>query len=310
MVKSVPGQESRFPADVRIRAFSPEAVQRGSRINLVEEMRVNRSIYFRVLMAFLRNAWNRETSFQANFLVTLVTRLFWFSVQILLMDIIYRQVPLIKDWTREEYFAFMATGMLINALVEAFFMPNCAQFSELIRTGNLDFALLKPIDTQFLVSFEKIDLSMFTQILLAGSLLGYALSQRGASPTVLSVIFYLVLLCSAVCFFYSLMLSLSSLSIFFGRNQGLLDFWFYITIFARYPSSIYSGSPAGEIIRFLFSYVLPILLVVTVPARVLLGKLLEPSWLSIMTVTSSLVSLIAARLVFQWSLRHYRSASS
>ena len=240
----------------------------------------------------------------------LLTRLFWFGVQVLLFDVIYRQVPVINDWTREEYFAFMATGMLINAVVEAFFMPNCAQFSELIRTGNLDFALLKPIDTQFLISFEKMDLGMFSQILLAGGLLSYALIQRGTLPGVTATILFVVLIGAAVCFFYSLMLSLAALSIFFGRNQGLLDFWFYVTIFARYPSSIYSGSPAGEVIRFTFSYVLPILLVVTVPARVLLDKLLEPTWLSGLTIASGAASLVLSRAIFQWSLTHYRSASS
>ena len=33
-------------------------------------------------------------------------------------------------------------------------MTNADEFSELIRTGALDFALLKPIDTQFLVSLH------------------------------------------------------------------------------------------------------------------------------------------------------------
>jgi len=267
-------------------------------------------LYFRVFAAFFQNAWNRELSFQGNFLVTLVTRGLWFGVQILLMDLIYRQVPVINDWSREEYFGFMATGMLINSLVEAFFMPNCAQFSELIRTGNLDFALLKPIDTQFLVSFEKMDLGMITQVFLALSLLGYSLWRKGFLPSLTSVVLYLLLVAAAVCFFYSLMISLAALSIFFGRNQGLLDFWFYVTIFARYPSSIYSGSPSGEIIRFTFSYVLPILLVVTVPARVLLGMTLQPSWLSGLTVAAGLVSLLLGRWIFNWSLRHYRSASS
>ena len=85
----------------------------------------------------------------------------------------------IDDWSREEYFAFMATGMLINSLVEAFFMPNCANFSELIRTGNLDFVLLKPIDPQFLVSFEKMELAMLNQAVLALSLVAYALIKIG-----------------------------------------------------------------------------------------------------------------------------------
>ena len=120
--------------------------------------------YPRVWLTFFRNSLLRELTFRGNFLIEIVTRTFWFSAQLALFGIIYRQVPMIQDWSQYEYFAFMATGMLINALVEAIFMPNCAEFSELIRTGNLDFVLLKPIDTQFLVSFQKVNLSMFSQV--------------------------------------------------------------------------------------------------------------------------------------------------
>lgn len=266
--------------------------------------------YARVFGTFFSNALVREMTFRSNFVITLVTRGFWFAVQVLLFDLIYRRVELINDWSRDEYFTFMATGMLVNAIVEAFFMPNCAQFSELIRTGNLDFVLLKPIDTQFLVSFEKMDLAMVTQVLLSGSLLGYSLTQLGRPLGVLQVGMFLLLVAAAVTFFYSLMIALASSSIFLGRNQSLLDFWFYVTVFARYPGSIYSGSPSGELIRFAFSYVLPILLVVTVPARVIGGMVLDPSWLAGFTLLTAFGTLLASRLVFRWSLRYYRSASS
>ena len=77
----------------------------------------------------------------------------------------------------------MATGMLVNAVVETAFMPNCANFSELIRTGDLDFALLKPIDTQFLVFFEKVNMPMLVQVFLAGALMVYALSRLDVTIT-------------------------------------------------------------------------------------------------------------------------------
>jgi ABC-2 type transport system permease protein len=266
--------------------------------------------YGRVFRAFFRNALVREMAFRSNFFITLLTRGFWFTVQVLLFDLIFRQVPQINDWNRAEYFGFMATGMLINSIVEACFMPNCARFSELIRTGDLDFALLKPIDTQFLVSLEKLDLAMTSQAGFAIGLLVYAIIQAGHQVQPLAFVMYVLLIFGAVLFFYSLMIGLAATSIFFGRNQGLLDFWFYVTIFARYPSSIYSGSPTGEMVRFVFSYVLPILLVVTVPARVLLGMALDPTWLSGLTLLTAATTFFVSRMIFQWSLRHYRSASS
>jgi ABC-2 type transport system permease protein len=266
--------------------------------------------YHRVFAAFLRNALVREMTFRGNLLITILTRTFYFVAQLTLFEIIYRQVVVIDDWSREEYFAFMATGMLINALVEAFFMPNCANYSELIRTGNLDFVLLKPIDPQFLISFEKMELAMLNQAVLALSLVGYALVKIGHPINLVHAGMYVAFVAVGVTFFYSLMLVLASTSVWFGRNTGLYDFWFYVTIFARYPREIYSGSPAGEALQFGFSYVVPVLLVVTVPSRILLAKVLDPSWLTLVAVASAVGGLLVSRAVFRWSLRSYRSASS
>src|SRR5690606_6261596 len=221
--------------------------------------------YFRVWTTFLRNSLVREMTFRSNFLITIVTRALWFAAQLLLFEIIYSHVDAINDWTRYEYFCFMATGMLVNAIVETVFMPNCANFSELIRTGDLDFALLKPIDTQFLISFEKVNLPMLVQVLLAGVLMAYSLSNLDVTLTVGRVITYLLLIGVAVGFFYSLMIALASTSIWFGRNQGLYDFWFYITVFGRYPQGIWrQDSVVGDVIWFGFSFVIPILLVMTI----------------------------------------------
>jgi ABC-2 type transport system permease protein len=254
----------------------------------------------------------RELTFRGNFLIEVVTRTFWFVAQLVLFEIIYSFVPDIEGWTREEYFAFMATGMLINSLVETLFMPNCANFSELIRTGDLDFALLKPIDTQFLVSFEKVDLAELTQVLMSGGLLWYALDRAHVQVTLGNAALYLLLIGVGVAFFYSLMIVLASTSIWLGRNQGLYDFWFYITVFGRYPREFYAGShPLAQVVWFGFSYVIPILLVITVPAHVLLDQLDKATWqIALVAPLVTLVGLVLARRIFEWSLRHYRSASS
>jgi ABC-2 type transport system permease protein len=270
--------------------------------------------YRRVWVTFFTNALIREMTFRGNFVINLVTRAFWFVAQITLFEIIYRNVDSINNWSREEYFAFMATGMLINAIVEAFFMPNCANFSELIRTGNLDFALLKPIDTQFLISCEKMELAMVNQTLLASSLLIYSLIVIGQPIGVTQVAIYLLFIVVGVAFFYSLMIILASTSIWLGRNQGLYDFWFYITVFARYPRSIYNGVDSsriemGEVVQSAFTWVVPILLVVTVPAQ-LIAKSLSDWTFPMIGLTASAVGLVVSRLVFNWSLRSYRSASS
>jgi ABC-2 type transport system permease protein len=266
--------------------------------------------YYRVWLTFLRNSFLREFSFRSNFIINIITRAFWFVSQLLFYEIIYTNVPMVAGWTRAEYFGFMATTMLVNSMVETFFMPNCAQLSEHIRKGTLDFALVKPIDTQFLISFERINLPMLFQSGIALVLLGYSLQGIEHLPSLVNVISYIGLIGVATVFFYSLMIALASTSVWFGRNTGLYDFWFYVTIFARYPSDIYSGSPIAEMLRFVFSYILPILVVMTIPARLIVSKTLEPNWMTGCVVLTTAVAFFVSRRIFQWSLSNYRSASS
>ncbi|MBL4883950.1 MAG: ABC-2 family transporter protein [Planctomycetaceae bacterium] len=266
--------------------------------------------YFTVWKQCLKNSLMRELMFRSNFIITIITRTFWFATRLMLFEIIYQNVDTIADWTRGEYFGFMATGMIISSIVECFFMPNVANFSELIRKGNLDFILLKPMDPQFLVSSEKANLAMLSQTLWASGLLVYSVSHSYSPITSVNILLYELLIVVAVLFFYSLMITLASTSVWLGRNQGLYDFWFYITVFSQYPRQIYYGNPLADSVRVMFSFFLPILLVVTVPARVLLSKTLEPSWIVFWAPVTTVLFFLLSRKIFMWSLSKYRSASS
>jgi ABC-2 type transport system permease protein len=270
--------------------------------------------YARLFAVFFRNSLIRELMFPTNFIIQVVTRLFWFFARVALFVMIYDEVDHIQEWSRHEYFAFMSTGMLINAIVEAFFMPNCAAFCDNIRTGKLDFALTKPVDAQFLVSMQRVSLAMVSQLLLAITLLGWSLYNIGHAVSVTQIVLYLFYVGVAVMFFYSMMITTACTSIWFGRNQGLYDFWFYITIFAQYPRSIYDGRDAlkvetGEVIQFGFSWIVPILLVVTLPAEIIVGAAADWKF-TIVALIASVASFVISRAVFQWSLNHYRGASS
>src|SRR5262249_40507249 len=155
--------------------------------------------------------------------------------------------------------------------------------------------------------FEKLDLGALCHLLLPLTLLGYALQKLDLPIEWTHVVMYVVLVGLGVAFFYSLMIMLASTSIWLGRNQGLYEFWFYITVFARYPRNIYGGSVAGDLLRIGFSYVLPILLVVTVPAQVVVGKVLEPSWIVWVSAMSALAGLFLSRRIFYLALKSYRS---
>ena len=278
--------------------------------------------YWGVFRTFARNSMVRDMTFRTNFFLQCVSSIGWTLMNVGFYLIIFQFTPSIGEdsgWDRERFFLFIATTWFINSLVQAFFMPNAQEFSELIRTGGLDFALLKPIDTQFLVSFRRIDwsaLSNFVAGLVIAATSLWALATREINPMVpspLAILLFVIFVACGVVIMYSLMICLSATSIWLGRNQSLYNFWFYITNFSRYPMEIYNRGWGRPLFGF-FTFIVPVLVVVNVPARLLAG-LVNPrdnwEWMLIpWAIMATVISVLGSRWVFRQALGSYRSASS
>jgi ABC-2 type transport system permease protein len=180
----------------------------------------------------------------------------------------------------------------------------------LIRTGTLDFALLKPADTQFLISLTRIEWSSLGNFVLGVLLMAYSLYQLSHVPGLVQIVLYPIYIACGVGIYYSLMIALAATSVWLGRNVSLLDFWFYITTFSRYPMEIYRGR-WGTPLRQLFTFIIPVLVVVNVPAR-LLVRPLNPQTIEdwALPLFATAASLAVSRWVFNRALVSYRSASS
>jgi ABC-2 type transport system permease protein len=280
--------------------------------------------YMKVFLTFARNSLVRDMSFRTNFVLECLSSMSWAMMNFVLFKIIYQFTDSIgkgTGWGEAEFFIFLGTIWIINSLIQTFVMVNASEFSEMIRTGSLDFALLKPIDTQFLISFPRVNWSQLANAVLGVFLVIYHLHQLSMDPnkhlylTPITVVAYaFFILCGSVVM-YSVMIVLSSTSIWLGRNQNLYDFWFYITNFYRYPMEIYQRNEIGWALWGTFTFVIPILVVSNVPARVLAQPLGTPwrpwEWLLAgFAVVAAVGSLLASRWVFKMALRSYRSASS
>jgi len=184
--------------------------------------------YLRVLATFARNSLIRDMTFRVNFLINVASSISWVLMNLGFYLLVFRFAPSIgahTGWEQWPFFAFLATGLLINSAVHALFMVNADELSELIRTGNLDFVLLRPIDTQFVVSLTRIDWSALGNFCVGVVLLGTALVRMNYVPGVAECLLYIFFLVCGVAIYYSLMIALAASSVWLGRNLSLLDFW-------------------------------------------------------------------------------------
>src|SRR5437870_1279984 len=135
--------------------------------------------YVRLWLAFARFGLVRELAFRTNFLVKITVEILWLSILLIFYHTVFQQTSVVADWHAGEYMFFVGCYFAMGGLMETLFLENCNQFADLVRTGDLDFYLLKPIDEQFLVTCRKIDWSTAPNVLLGASVMGLSLWQMG-----------------------------------------------------------------------------------------------------------------------------------
>lgn len=266
------------------------------------------SRYVRLLYAFARFSLAREMAFRGNFLAKVFVEVLWLGILLFFYDyVVFTQAKEVATWSREQYLFFVGVYFALEGLIETLFLENCNEFSDLIRTGNLDMYLLQPIDEQFLISCRNVDWSTAPNVLMGAGVMVVALQKGGWELDAGRIALFLLLFTCGVLLAYCFLLSLTSAAVWFTRNQSLFELWWLFTSLMRYPREIFEVAGAWPIARF-FTFVIPVLLVINVPASVMV-RAFDP-WMVALTLVATVAMLIVCRAFFRYALRRYRSASS
>ena len=264
----------------------------------------NLTRYFNLYAALWKNSVTREMSFKGNFILWIIVELLWFGLQLCFVSVLVSQTKSIGSWTKWQMVLLVGASNFIQQLYQAFFLTNCTNLSELVRTGKMDFLLLLPVNTRFLVSLRVVDLGAFVNALFAVCVMVFATMKLHLHPNLGQLAGFAALCLVGILIHYSLMFILATICFWTVRAQGIV--WGYYNLFniARMPDEAFRGA-----FKAVFTFALPVLLVSNVPVRVLAGKIYSPSaWLLLLGVGAAWA--IAAEWFWRFSIRRYTSASS
>src|SRR5438132_13939524 len=122
--------------------------------------------YLRLYLALARYGLSRELAFRGNFLVKIFVEVLWLCILLAFYRTLFSKTTMVADWSEPQYLFFVGCYFALAGLIEGFFLANCSEFADLVRTGDLDFYLLKPIDEQFLVTCRDIDWSSVANVFM------------------------------------------------------------------------------------------------------------------------------------------------
>jgi ABC-2 type transport system permease protein len=260
--------------------------------------------YFGIYAALWKTSVTREMSFKGNFILWIIVELLWFGLQLSFVSVVFTQTQTIGSWSVWQVVLLTGASNFIQQIYQAFFLVNCTNLSELVRTGKMDFLLLLPVNTRFVVSTRQVDISSFANAAFAACVMVFAAHRLHLHPTLMQIFGFAALCLVGLVVHYSLMFMLASVSFWTVRAQGIV--WGYYNLFniARMPDEAFHGA-----FKAVFTFALPVLLVSNVPVRVLADKLSSPSSCLVL-LGLGLVWAVISHWFWRLSLRHYTSAST
>ena len=262
--------------------------------------------YLRIWFATARYSIVRTLMFRGDFFVWSLVELFWMTVNLLLVSVIYEHTKTIAGWSKWEMVLLVGTSMLIQRLLMGFFWSSIFEMGRNIRNGNFDFFLAQPGNVMFMATTRKLDPDGLINSVVAIGIVGYAAHALGLHPGVGSVALYLCMIFSGLVIHYSILVLTIAMAFWLTSAQGIEGSYFTVTEFSRLPKEAFKGM----VTRVLFVWLLPVVVVSNAPARLLLTRYgFEWKWAGALFVFAAMWFALAV-FVFHRGLRRYASASS
>ena len=209
----------------------------------------------------------------------------------------------IGSWSVNEIYLLFSVFTIMDGLMWAFTFENMRTYTTAVFTGSIGAFLVKPIDTQFVMTTQDSGYSEVTRLIIGVVALIWSLERLNAGQSIFHYLFFLVLFVCAFMLVNSMWFILATCSFWLERLDNINDVFPSLRRLWQVPRTIYSG-----IASTFFTVIVPLGLVVSIPSEILVGKF-SLFW-SVYFILFSILTFIAARAFFLFSIRRYKGVGN
>tara|TARA_Y100000746_G_C15458175_1_gene430204 strand:- start:586 stop:1386 length:801 start_codon:yes stop_codon:yes gene_type:complete len=259
--------------------------------------------YIKLWIAFFKNSLTRDMEFKINFIGDLFIDTIFYGSMYFFWSVIFSYVDVLGDFNQQAVVIFLIVMYLTDTVFVFFFGANTFTLNTMVVKGELDFVLIKPVNSQFFLSLRYVSsYSIISFIILFSLLLKLVYDYHGYLSLYNFIVFAFSFILG-ILIFYAIEFIISCL-VFWYRNFSVGG-WLSseITKYSRRPDSIYKN----KFRRIVFT-VFPMAMITSVPARVLI---FGPDLLLILSqLVVTIIFLLITNLIWSRGVKLYESASS
>lgn len=242
-------------------------------------------------------------AYRADTVVNILLNFMWLGWELLSLNIIFSNTTSLGGWGLGELIALLGVFRLVNTMMMALIWPNTEKFNQSIRDGSMDYTILQPINSMFLVTFSRITVWRIWDLVLAIVLIVVGINMSGDTTTAASILAFFLLTISGVIVIYSLWIVLIALTFWFTKFDNNVTILHALLDAGRYPATVY---PVW--LRMIVTFIIPVAVATTIPLQALRGDLNINQIVLFFGV--GVLSFWIATKVWKRGLKQYSGASS
>lgn len=259
--------------------------------------------YLRLFGLFARVSMQDDAAYRLDFLAHILVGLVHVCGEIVAIWTIFSNTDSLGGWGQWQVLGLFGVFRIMVGLIGMIVGPNMRLMMEEIRTGKLDYVLLKPVNSQFYCSTRRIVVWRGVDMILGSILITVAVSQASGHVSALNVLLFLLMLAAGMTIVYSLWLVLATCAFWLTRVSNIEMVFWNLFEAGRYPVNIYSTP-----MRLALTYILPLAFLTTIPAGALMNRVSGVEMLT--AVIFAPLALLGASLFWRHGVRSYSGASA
>lgn len=259
--------------------------------------------YLRLYAHFVKFSFSRAMEFRLDFFFRIVMDCVFYAVQLGFFRVLYDHTDFLGGWTIDQVYVFVAGFLFVDAVHMTVFANNTWWFPTLVNRGDLDYHLVRPVSSLFMLSVREFAANSFLNLVIASAIVVWALVRYPDPLGGIAIAVYLALLLVGA-FLYYVLHMISLVPVFWLHSaEGLREIFLASSRLSERPHQIF-----GDWLRRALTSFVPFALIASWPAHLLFDGLAAGPILHSLGVAAAAF----ATLVLFWrrGLRAYSSASS
>ncbi|MFR7819896.1 ABC transporter permease [Candidatus Pseudoruminococcus sp.] len=259
---------------------------------------------FRMHRIFVIQELKRMMEYKGDFIVGIIGFLLGQFFNLLFIWIIFSQIPNLVGWTLEQIVFIYGFSLIPKGLDHLLFDNLWGIGHFIVRKGDFDKYLTRPINPLFHVMVEKLQIDALGELIMGIALICIVLPSLVIEWSFIKIVMILIVIPFATLIYTGIKIATAAIA-FWTKRSGNITYMFYmVNDFSKYPINIYNN-----FVKTIITYIIPFAFTAFYPAYyILTGE--NPLFNIGVTVLIAIVIMSIGIFIWNRGIKAYESAGS